>query len=128
MNKTLKSYRLTNKEKFDIATMMYFRTNMRTRIYPNDKLKMAVLSSTGKSPAKETKGFIELKWGKTFRDEQITSYRRDIRAGYFTKAELIESIPSKFKDWLWGKLKDVPYDEDNYVAPMLLKAYREAQI
>lgn len=107
--------KLSRKEKFDIATMGYFiPTRARARIYPNDKIKMADLSSKGKGPVKETKGFVLLKWGKTYRDEQITSYKRDIRAGLFTKSELLESMPPRFREWLWQKIKDVPYDDDAY--------------
>lgn len=105
--------------------MVYFIPDgAKRRIYPNDKRKMAVLSSTGKQPARETPGFIILKWGKTYRDEQITSYKRDVRAGYFTKAELIYAMPPRFQAWLEDKLKTVPYDENSEAAPMLMAAYR----
>lgn len=131
--------KLTNKERFDIATMVYFiPSSSKKRIYPNDKIKMAILSSTGVKPERETPGFRLLKWGKTYRDEQITSYKRDIRAGLFTKAELLEEIPPRFRDWLWSKIKDVPYDEDAYTLvndrfvltgkgsqPMLISEYRK---
>lgn len=110
----LKDKRLTKKEKFDIATMIHFIPGKKPRIYPNDKKKMAHLSSRGVLLGKETKGLHYIKCGKTFRDEQITSYKRDIPLGLFTKAELLESMPPRFRDWLWSKIEHVPYDTDSY--------------
>ena len=107
--------KLSKKERLDIATMAYFiPSKAKARIYMHDKVKMADLSSRGIKPARATKGFKLLQWGKTYRDEQITSYRRDIALGYFTKAELMESMPPRFREWLWEKIKDVPYDSANY--------------
>jgi hypothetical protein len=111
--------KLSKNEQFDVATMIYFiPNNVKSRIYPNDKIKMADLSSKGIKPNRITKGFTLLQWGKTYRDEQITSYRRDISLGLFTKIELLDSMPPKLKNWLWSKIKDVPYDVDGSTVRM----------
>lgn len=119
--------KLTNKMKLDVETMHYFypRTGGRPYVKQSDREAMALFSAQGKKPEVETKGFYQLKWGKTYRDEQITSYKRDIKAGYFTKHELLMGMPVKLRDWLWNKIKDVQYDEDGAVQPMLIAAYRE---
>jgi hypothetical protein len=121
--------KVTNKMKLDVETMHYFypRTGGRPYVKQSDREVMAIYSATGKKPQVETKGFKQLKWGKTYRDEQITSYKRDIRAGYFTKHELVQSMPPVFREWLYNKIKDVSYDEQQQVQPMLIKAYRSEQ-
>lgn len=125
---TNKPRKLTNKEQFDIATMVYFiPSDAKTRIYPNDKKKMVDLSSRGIRPQRETKGFKELRIGKTYRDLQITSYCDDVRAGYFTKSELIEGMPPRFREWITKKLKGVPYDEDGYSTAMWVSMYKRGE-
>lgn len=122
------SKKLSNKERFDISTMVYFiPSSSKARIYQNDKIKMANLSSHGIKPKRETKGFILLKWGKTYRDEQITSYKRDIQLGYFTKAELLESMPPRFRNWLWSKIQYVPYDTDGKSSAMWISMYKSGE-
>lgn len=118
--------KITPKMKLDVDTMHYFfPCTSRPYVKQSDREAMALFSARGIKPEVETKGFYQLKWGKTYRDEQITSYRQDIRAGLFTKHELLQSMPVKFRDWLWEKIKDVPYDENKEVQPMLIKYYRQ---
>lgn len=108
---------MTIKERFDIRTMRYFipKSGGRTYITKTDEQAMAALSSRGTQPKQTTRGITSLIWGKTYRDEQITSYKRDVRLGLFTKHELISAMPIDMQDWLADKLKDVPYDEDSNV-------------
>ena len=129
MNKTLKSLRLSQKQWIDVHSMAYFiPSGSKQRIYPNDFKKMALYSATGKLPDNQTRGFKLLLWGKTYRDEQITSYIRDIRLGYFTKHELIQSMPHFLRDWLARKIEHVPYDEDGDTSAMLIGLYRKGDI
>lgn len=101
--------------------MEYFiPTNVKCRIYPNDKVKMANLSSRGIQPQRITKGFTLLKWGKTYRDEQITSFKNDIMAGYITKISILDELPKKFRQWMWNKIKDTPYDVEYKTSNMLI--------
>lgn len=116
-----KNRKLSPKEKIDIASMEYFipRANLsKFRIYPNDRKKMANLSSRGVKPKIETKGFELLKYGQTYRDLYITDCRLDITRGITTKMELINSMPHKLKGWMWLKIKDVPYDVDGEASNM----------
>lgn len=113
--------RLSSREKIDIASMVYFipRRNVdKFRIYPNDKKKMADLSSKGIHPKRETDGFRLLKIGQTYRDLHITDYRLDITRGIVTKNELLDWMPPVLKNWMWRKIKDVPYDLDNEATRM----------
>lgn len=118
---------MTNKEQFDIKTMRYFvpKSGGRTYITKADEQAMVNLSSRGTQPAKQTKGLTSLQWGKTYRDEQITSYRRDVRQGLFTKYEIISSFPIALQDWITDKLKDVPYDYDSTTSTMLTRMYHQ---
>lgn len=117
--------KLTNKEKFDQRTMLYFLPKGRFpgRVQHNDRVKMADLSSRGIQPKNITNGFQNLLWGKTYRDEQITSWKRDISLGYFTKIEIYESVPTWLRLWAESKLKDVPYDVDGETSRMLVRMY-----
>ena len=126
MASTLKSRKLSKKELFDITTMMYFiplHGAHRPRITLNDKRKMANLSSHGEKPDYATKGFKALQWGKTYRDEQITAYRRDIPLGYITKHEIISSYPKNMQKWIQEKLRDIPYDINQSTSKMLTRTY-----
>lgn len=117
--------KLSAKERLDIATMVYFiPTSAKRRIYPNDKIKMADFSSRGIKPRRVTPGFTLLQWGKTYRDEQITSYKRDIQLGFFTKNEIIQGMPPRFRDWIENKIKDTPYDVNGDTSRMLIKMYK----
>lgn len=117
--------KLSKNERFDIATMVYFiPTSSKHRIYPNDKVKMADLSSKGIKPMRITKGFMLLRWGKTCRDEQITSYKEGISLGLFTKAELLESTPPRLRDWIWNKIESTPWDVSQDTTKMLIKMYQ----
>lgn len=96
---------------------------------------MSRLSSRGIFPTKVTPGFTLLKWGKTYRDEQITSYKRDIALGLFTKSEILSGLPVRLRSWMWEKIKDVPYDQSAYdesgvvtglgVRPLLISVYKK---
>ena len=121
-----KNRRLTNKEKLDVATMAYFipNTSGKYHIYPNDIKKMANLSSNGAKPSRETRGFYLLKWGKTYRDEAITGWKSMIEDGLITKGELLDDMPPRFREWLWVKIKDVPYDINGDTSRMFVKMYR----
>lgn len=125
MAKYLKDQKLSNKERFDQRTMRYFmpRSKYRTRITHNDTIKMANLSSRGQHPKRRTKGFLNLLWGKTYRDLQITQWKDDIRAGYFTKSEIYSGVPEWLQPWVESKLKDVPYDVDGTTSRMLVRMY-----
>jgi hypothetical protein len=117
---------MTGKEKFDIRTMRYFvnrNTRKRFRITKADEEAMAALSSRGVQPKKMTTGLHALVWAKTMRDENITSYRRDIALGFFTKFEIINSYPKDMQDWIAGKIADVPYDVEGKTGEMLI-SYR----
>lgn len=66
--------KLTNKEKFDQRTMLYFYPNKSggtPRVYPSDKLKMAALSSRGVKPKVRTPGVSQVTLGK---DAQRSPY------------------------------------------------------
>jgi len=127
MSKLYKDRKLSKKEKLDIETMQYFLPT-KGRIYPNDKKKMADLSSQGITPKNQTSGFVLLKWGKTYRDLQITEYKRDISLGLITKGEILDSMPENLRDWLWKKIQHVPYDTDGTTTKMLVhEYYREVQ-
>lgn len=122
-----KLHRLTTGEQFDIETMRYFipRNKLRTRITKQDIVCMADLSSKGIQPSHRTPGFINLLWGKTYRDEQITSYRNDIQLGYITKYEIISSFPKHLQPWIESKIKDVPYDVDGHTSRIFVDMYRK---
>lgn len=108
--------KLTKKELFDQRTMSYFypKTAPKVRIRHYDRIKMADLSSKGIKPRRETPGYKKLLWGKTYRDMQITEWKRDIMAGYITKGEIYESVWPSLRAWCESKLKYVPYDVDAY--------------
>lgn len=108
--------KISEKQKLDIASMEYFIVSNQTpiEITEQDRINMANTSATGKKPSVETTGYKALAIGRTYRDEQITSYMRDVRLGYFTKGELIDGMPEELRPWLAKKLRDVPYDEDAY--------------
>lgn len=129
MSRHLKDRKLSKKEKMDIDTMIYFlpKSSVNVRIYPNDKKKMANMSSQGIKPKKITKGYELLRHGKTFRDMQITSYQSDIRAGLFTKHELVQSMPPRLRGWLLAKISNTPYDESHTTSDMLIKMYRSIE-
>jgi hypothetical protein len=118
--------KLTNREKFDIKTMRYFlpKQSSPPRIRDYDKVKMANLSSKGIQPKRRTKGFDLLRWGKTYRDLQITYWKADIRDGIITKAEIYESLPEWLRDWAYTKLKEVPYDIKGETSTMLISMYQ----
>lgn len=125
MNKTLAKQRLSNKQKLDIATMQYFiPTASKCRVSPNDKKKMANLSSQGIEPVVRTPGFKALTIGRMYRDWHVTSYRDDVRKGLITKAELTQSMPAKLQPWLTSKLAQVPYDESGETTSMFLAIHR----
>jgi len=129
VKKSYKNRKLTKKEELDISTMVYFiPSNSKHRIYKNDKIKMAELSSKGIQPDMITKGFSLLKWGKTYRDEQITSYKRDIQLGLFTKYEILQGIAPRFRDWLWNKIKDTTYDVDYKTSNVLIEMYKRDRL
>lgn len=110
--------KITPKMQLDVDTMRYFCVG-RVYVKKSDKEAMAIYSATGKKPAIWTKGLEALKWGKTYRDEQVTAYIRDIELGLFTKTELLESMPNKrLKDWLWGKIEKVRYDVNGSTSRM----------
>lgn len=117
---------MTNKEKFDIKTMRYFThpRKYHTRITKQDEQAMVNLSSRGIKPQRMTKGLNCLIWGKTYRDEQITAYKRDIALGYFTKWEIISSYPKDMRDWIKSKIASTPYDVNNDTSQMLVKMYQ----
>ncbi len=116
---------LTNKERFDIRTMRYFipSNKYKTRITKQDEVAMADLSSRGIQPVRQTKGLANLIAGKTYRDEQITAYKRDIMQGLFTKIEIIDSYPRDMQSWITNKLVDVPYDVDSETSRMVMAMY-----
>lgn len=114
---------MTNKEKFDQRTMLYFypnKTGGMPRVRDYDRQKMADLSSRGIQPKNQTPGFQRLLWGKTYRDLQITEWKRDIGKGYITKSEVYESVPDWLRDWTISKLQDVPYDTEGKTAAWLI--------
>lgn len=118
--------KLTNKEKFDQRTMLYFYPNKSggmPRIRDYDKEKMAALSSKGVQPKRRTLGFQRLLWAKTYRDLQITEWKRDVGLGYMTKAVIYESVPAWMRDWAESKLKDAPYDVEGVTTSMLVRMY-----
>jgi len=139
MSQHYKNRRLTNKEKLDVSTMAYFIPKTITyRIYPNDKKKMADLSSRGvwpkgkkgnvmlmKTEGSNTLGFKLLQTGKTYRDMQITAYKEDISNGYFTKIELLDAMPERLRGWLWSKIEDVPYDVDGDTSKFMVTLYEQ---
>jgi hypothetical protein len=118
--------RLTNKEKFDQRTMLYFypnKTGGMPRVRDYDRQKMAALSSKGIQPKNRTPGFLRLLWGKTYRDLQVTEWRDAVRQGYITKSEVYDSVPEWLLDWAVIKLKDVPYDEKGETTNMIIRMY-----
>lgn len=119
--------RLTSGEQFDIETMRYFipRNKLKTRITRQDEVRIADLSSKGIQPDRRTPGFLNLLWGKTYRDEQITTYKRDILLGYITKYEIISSFSKRLQPWIESKIKDVPYDVDGDISDMFVGMHRE---
>lgn len=107
--------KLTTKEAFDVETMKYFipRNRLSKRLQRNDKRKIADLSSRGIQPRRDTPGYIDLRWGKTYRDWQITQWRRDVAEGLFTKWEIINSVPQFMQSWLEDKLLGIFSPEDD---------------
>jgi hypothetical protein len=117
--------KLTKSEAFDIKTMRYFipKNIKGWRIRSYDKFKMAQLSSRGIKPKRATKGFNLLKWGKTYRDLQITMWKQDIKAGLITKSEIYDGLPEWLRSWAQSKLKGVPYDVGYKTSNMLIGIY-----
>lgn len=106
--------------------MRYFiprRNRFAGRITHNDTIKMADLSSRGFQPLRRTPGFLNLLWGKTYRDLQITQWRDDVRCGFITKAEIYESVPEWLLLWVTSKLQDVPYDIEGKSTAMSISMY-----
>lgn len=91
------SRKLSDKESLDVRSMRYFipKNNLPKgwRITKADRVMMADLSSRGIRPRKVTPGMELLKWGKTFREEQITRWREDVIEGLTTKYEILSSLP-----------------------------------
>lgn len=108
--------KLSAKEQFDIRTMRYFipRNKYKTRITKQAEAAMADLSSKGIQPQYRSKGFLNLLWGKTYRDLQITQWKDDVREGLITKYEIYSSLPKWLQPWAESKLKDVPYNASAY--------------
>ena len=120
--------RLSKKQILDVKSMEYFiPTTSKKRIYPNDRTKMAILSSKGVEPENVTRGFTLLKYGRTYRDEQITSYQRDIRLGYITKFEIIDSMPTELREWINKKIRGTPYDEGGTTRRMAIAIARKTR-
>lgn len=107
--------RLTKREHFDQRTMRYFipRNRYSGRIRHNDTIKMADLSSRGIQPKRRTPGFLNLLWGKTYRDLQITQWRNGVQDGITTKYEIYASVPEWLRPWVETKLYGAlpPMDE-----------------
>lgn len=127
MAKALYRTKLSAKESFDIRTMRYFipKANaLKARISYNDKVKIANLSSRGIQPKRRTPGFVNLLWGKTYRDLQISSWKEDIGQGFITKAEICESLPVWLREWAESKLQYAPYDVEGKTSRMFVAMYR----
>ena len=103
---------MTNKELFDLKTMLYFMPDNRyqTKITEADKQAMVDYSSRGVKPER-TLGLLNIMAGKTYRELQIATWIEDIKNGITTLEEVLSEEPEWIKGYLLKSLGGGLYND-----------------